>query len=53
MWTFLVRLSSPRNATVRDGEGTATIEGDDGTELPTLAIDDVAVMRTPGARCSA
>ena len=47
--TFLVRLSSPRNATVRDGEGTATIEGDDGTELPTLAIDDVAVNEDAGS----
>ena len=47
--TFLVRLSSPRNATLRDGEGTATIEGDDGTELPTLAIDDVAVNEDAGS----
>ena len=47
--TFLVRLSSPRNATLRDGEGEATIEGDDGTELPTLAIDDVAVNEDAGS----
>jgi chitinase len=53
--TFTVRLSDARNATLLDGEGTATIRDDDGDGspqppgLPTLAIDDVTVAEDGGS----
>ena len=53
--TFTVRLSDVRNATLLDGEGTATIRDDDGDGspqppgLPTLAIDDVTVAEDGGS----
>ena len=46
--TFTVSLSSPQNATLRKEVGTATIEDNDGTDLPTLAIDDVEVSEGGG-----
>ena len=46
--TFTVSLSSPQNATLQKGVGTATIEDNDGTDLPTLAIDDVTVSEGGG-----
>jgi hypothetical protein len=52
--TFTVRLSGPRNATLRDSEATGTIRDDDGDEtlppsgLPALAIYDVAVAENAG-----
>ena len=39
--TFTVTLTSPRNATVSDGQGAGMITDNDGT--PTLSIDDVTV----------
>ena len=53
--TFTVRLSGPRNATLRDSEATGTIRDDDGDEtlppsgLPALAIYDVAVAENAGS----
>ena len=53
--TFTVQLSDARNATLLDGEGTATIRDDDGDGspqppgLPTLAIDDVTVAEDGGS----
>jgi aryl-phospho-beta-D-glucosidase BglC (GH1 family) len=43
--TFYVRLSSPTNATLTDGEGLGTIKDDDGTQtaLPQLTIADTSV----------
>ena len=53
--TFTVGLTRPRNATLADPEGTATITDDDPAEpppppppLPTLAIDDVTVPEDAG-----
>ena len=54
--TFTVGLTRPRNATLADSEGTATITDDDPAEppppppppLPTLAIDDVTVPEDAG-----
>ena len=46
--TFKVSLSRPQNATLEQGVGTATIEDNDGTDLPTLAIDDVTVSEDGG-----
>ena len=46
--TFTVSLSSPQNATLRKEVGTATIEDNDGTDLPTLAIDDAEVSEGGG-----
>ena len=51
--TFTVSLSSPQNATLLNGAGTATIVDDDGTgqpsDLPALAIDDVTVTERGGS----
>ena len=46
--TFTVSLSRPQNATLEDDEGRATITANDGTDLPTLAIDDVTVSEDGG-----
>src|SRR5205823_13043755 len=40
--TFFVRLSSPSNASIADGEGVGTILNDD--TLPSLSIRDVSVV---------
>lgn len=40
--TFFVRLSSPSNATIADGEGVGTIRNDD--NLPSLSIADASVV---------
>ena len=42
-------LSRPQNATLLDDEGRATITANDGTDLPTLAIDDVTVSEDGGS----
>ena len=55
--TFTVGLTRPRNATLADSEGTATITDDDPAEppppppppLPALAIDDVTVPEDAGS----
>ena len=62
--TFTVRLSSPQNATLEDGPGTATIRANDGgvnrsppppppppppPDLPELEIDDVEVSEGGGS----
>jgi len=44
--TFLVKLSSPTNATISDGQGSGTITDDDAP--PTLSIDDVTVTEGTG-----
>ena len=46
--TFTMTLTNPQNATLQDHEATATITDDDGTDLPTLAIDDVTVSEDGG-----
>ena len=47
--TFTVSLSPPQNATLQKGVGTATIEDNDGPDLPMLAIDDVTVSEDAGS----